>query len=708
MKSNKPQNEQRRHVDKRKLAIRIVAWVLVAMMVVTGIYTAVYFLVSLFTVHAAETDSDGDISVAVGLLYGSSIDVALTSTTINGYIVGSETVGIKEKSFSELWRLEGCTKATVLCDANYYFDSVSNAYRTPTDATPTNVGAYRLELDQSFSTGDELAAAISAVNSAVSPLNYECVPAYVNGEYKLRIGGFFSEIDAEQVMEIVRQYISSAYGDYALSVKSPSDTGVIVIDHNSTKPLFEYDSGNSYRTLGKSETYECLALDAIDGADGTPAYLKFLSHIYDGVFAFRRYPKGARDGISLLNIAPLEDYVIGVVPYEVSADWPLETLRAFAIVARTYVVSHMDKYWSLYGFNVCGTSNSQVYRGIERVNDNVRTAVTSTAGIVVTYGGALAEMYYSSSTGNCTADVRNVWGNSVEWLRSVQTPWEDYLHHSNSFWKTEVSPRELYEYLSSRYETTGDKDLYPLENLRGDIESITIDAYAGSNSTYVSKVTITDIYGNTAVISRCDKVRKAFLQYLNSANFVVGQGNVEYTEYLTTFGPGETAPIANTDQGVQPMAATPVSNDGSRRTYTVLTADGEQDVDLNGCYVIGADGISNIEDGSYSAVKKDGEIEDIEVNAGGVGKPDTGTPDTGTPSTPNSGDTVGVDGNTVRKVMTASSTDKFIFVGKGWGHGVGLSQWGLRDLADMNLTYDKMIEAYCPGVGFDDYKNVIS
>ena len=58
--------------------------------------------------------------------------------------------------------------------------------------------------------------------------------------------------------------------------------------------------------------------------------------------------------------------------------------------------------------------------------------------------------------------------------------------------------------------------------------------------------------------------------------------------------------------------------------------------------------------------------------------------------------------------MSASSSGNFIFVGKGWGHGVGLSQWGLRDLADMNVNYEDMIKAYCTGVDFDNYKNIIN
>ncbi len=730
MKSNKKQAKEgvvKKKIDKRKLAVQIVAWVLVAMMVITGLYTAIYFLV--LNVNAA--DDEVDASVAVGLLYGSSIDVALTSETTNGYIVGTEKVGMYKKTFTELWRLNGYKKVSTLCDANYYFDASRTAYRAPTSATPANVGAYRLELDLNFTTPDELRNAMTAVDYQIAPLGYSCVPAYDHGVYKLRIGSFLSENEAVAAQQSIEATVQQFISGFTFSVKRPSDTGMTVVEHETNKPLFEYDCGESYRVMNKDEEYECLALDAIDNADGTPAYLKFLKYIYDGVFAFRRYPKDSSDGISLVNIAPLEDYVMGVLPYEVPNSWPSETLRAFAIVARTYVLTHMDKYWNVYGFNVCSTSNSQVYRGVGSLNDNVRDAVLSTAGTVVTYDDKLAEMYYSSSTGNCTADAESVWGSKVAWLTSVETPWEDYLNHNqHSFWNVEVSPHDLYVYLSSRYAATGDRALLSLNNLRGDIADITIDAYAGENSTYVSQVTITDIYGNTATVSRCDKIRKAFSNYLYSANFVVGLGDVDYTEYLECLAPGEVAKTAAESTPVSANAATPV-NEGNVLVYSsdgrfvILSADGTSSEnlsdgfivvynngdrfyarDLEELVIITSEGTTSLT-GSGSSDSGDDPDYNDDSSADNTGDADTDSGIEQNTGSVNPGST-SVSGNTVTKTMSASSSGNFIFVGKGWGHGVGLSQWGLRDLADMNVNYEDMIKAYCTGVDFDNYKNIIN
>lgn len=63
-----------------------------------------------------------------------------------------------------------------------------------------------------------------------------------------------------------------------------------------------------------------------------------------------------------MNFVGLEPYVKGVTPYEMSSGWPLEALKAQAVCARTYVASHMNGS-PAYGFDVTGTTTSQVYYG---------------------------------------------------------------------------------------------------------------------------------------------------------------------------------------------------------------------------------------------------------------------------------------------------------------------------------------------------------
>ena len=71
-----------------------------------------------------------------------------------------------------------------------------------------------------------------------------------------------------------------------------------------------------------------------------------------------------RDGgsVSVINYVDLEDYIKGVVPYEMSASWPREALKAQAVCVRSYADGLMGKHKS-QGFDLCATTHCEVYRG---------------------------------------------------------------------------------------------------------------------------------------------------------------------------------------------------------------------------------------------------------------------------------------------------------------------------------------------------------
>jgi len=71
-----------------------------------------------------------------------------------------------------------------------------------------------------------------------------------------------------------------------------------------------------------------------------------------------------RGTLTVVNVVPLEDYVRGVVPNELSpGGWPeLEALKAQAVAARTYAVSNLGRFGS-QGFDLTPDTRSQVYGG---------------------------------------------------------------------------------------------------------------------------------------------------------------------------------------------------------------------------------------------------------------------------------------------------------------------------------------------------------
>ncbi len=103
----------------------------------------------------------------------------------------------------------------------------------------------------------------------------------------------------------------------------------------------------------------------------------------------------------------VEDYLLGVVPFEMSDDFPLEALKAQAVCARTYALSRLNPKKA---YDLEDTTNDQVFRGVTGSHDRSDRAVRETAGVVGTSGGGLAECYYSASNGGQTELPAHVWG----------------------------------------------------------------------------------------------------------------------------------------------------------------------------------------------------------------------------------------------------------------------------------------------------------
>ena len=71
-----------------------------------------------------------------------------------------------------------------------------------------------------------------------------------------------------------------------------------------------------------------------------------------------------RNTFTVVNELPLEEYLLGVVPNELSPSTfgQLEALKAQAVAARTYIVKNMGQYRA-EGYDICDTDACQVYFG---------------------------------------------------------------------------------------------------------------------------------------------------------------------------------------------------------------------------------------------------------------------------------------------------------------------------------------------------------
>ncbi|AST92389.1 modulator protein [Sutcliffiella cohnii] len=130
-----------------------------------------------------------------------------------------------------------------------------------------------------------------------------------------------------------------------------------------------------------------------------------------------------------VNQLLLEDYLKGVVPFEVYPTWELETLKAQTLAARTYAITNLHR-------NMDDTISYQVYGGYTWEEKTSR-AVEGTAGEVITYNNRPIDAFYSASNGGLTERNDHVWGGEKLSYFPIKedpydpiNPWEFRLHQT--------------------------------------------------------------------------------------------------------------------------------------------------------------------------------------------------------------------------------------------------------------------------------------
>jgi stage II sporulation protein D len=147
------------------------------------------------------------------------------------------------------------------------------------------------------------------------------------------------------------------------------------------------------------------------------ARLQFNERSYRGVLEIFG---NTRNSLTVVNELPLEEYLLGVVPNELSPSTfgQLEALKAQAVAARTYIVKNMGQY-KQEGYDICDTDACQVYFGAGTEDPLATRAVMETRGMIATYAGQPINALYSSTCGGRTESSENIFSEKLPYLVSV-------------------------------------------------------------------------------------------------------------------------------------------------------------------------------------------------------------------------------------------------------------------------------------------------
>lgn len=147
----------------------------------------------------------------------------------------------------------------------------------------------------------------------------------------------------------------------------------------------------------------------------SPAYILVNGKKYRGVMEV----SPAERGVLVVDELPLEEYLVGLINCEISSQWPMEAIKAQAVIARSYAVYQKEARKNA-PYHLESSVMDQVYEGCDIEDSRAVRGVRETTGEVLTYDGKVIQAFYHSNCGGHTEASENVWGYALPYLRGVE------------------------------------------------------------------------------------------------------------------------------------------------------------------------------------------------------------------------------------------------------------------------------------------------
>jgi stage II sporulation protein D len=225
-----------------------------------------------------------------------------------------------------------------------------------------------------------------------------------------------------------------------------------------------------------------------------PLFVQVNGRKYRGIVEISPVDKG----VLVVNELPLEDYLLGLINCEISSQWPMEAIKAQAVVARSYAVYQIEARKDAV-YHLESTVMDQVYEGSDIEDSRAARGVKETAGEVLTYENKVIQAFYHSSCGGHTEASENVWGVSLPYLKGVDCVY--CLLAPSAKWEQILPLKKIESLLKSNgYQVNGLQDIKAgKKNGSGRVTDLTLLSAKGSLT--ISAVNLRKAIGYSVVKS---------------------------------------------------------------------------------------------------------------------------------------------------------------------------------------------------------------
>lgn len=406
----------------------------------------------------------------------------------------------------------------------------------------------------------------------------------------------------------------------------------------------------------------------LQGNDSGTQVTERSARTYRGDFEISNY----NGQLAWINVLPMEEYLYSVVGGEVSASWPAEALKAQAVAARSY--ARFQEQGSKFKIaDVVDTTLSQAYNGVSAEDKRIISAVDATAGEIVTKNNKVIEAIFSANSGGASADPSEVWNGGGDVFVSVVSKEDAASQATLKNWY-----HVLLDNGKSGYVREDNVKLSGKKTSAG-LDYMTVTA----KNTNVRPLPV--VQSNVSMVGQMNPGDQAVVLELlpesNSYQWI--RGPFTSAQILATLKGKTTASLPSTITSIQ------VSQRGPSGRVTEIKVNGAvvkvkyPDVFRSALNSLPSTLFDVVNTANYVVVGSNNDQNEM---------PAAGTVILGASGqATGSSSTVILNGDGVARVTEAGG---FLFTGNGNGHGLGMSQWGAKGMADKGSNYKQILQHY--------------
>jgi len=260
--------------------------------------------------------------------------------------------------------------------------------------------------------------------------------------------------------------------DKTIKVKLNDSCELTSGSNNKKMPAGVYDVSLRGQNIvfGKYSLEEPVLLKTSDNSQ----VIGIKSKSYTGTMLF----KVVDNKIFVINELGIDEYLKGVLPKEMGKGWPIEALKAQAVISRTYALRNMGSY-SKKGYDLSADVGSQVYGGKSAHTPESDQAVNETANEVLTFNGKLADTFFHADSGGYTENISNVWSSVKNPPNYLKGKPDKFSKKGGSYkiWETKISKSELENKLTLAGYKVGEIEKIKVEGKNSSGRALNIKIY---------------------------------------------------------------------------------------------------------------------------------------------------------------------------------------------------------------------------------------